>query len=434
MNDEYDVMEEIEFSESYARKKQRAKETGYTGMTLLASLYDVYSFNPFTDMVRDVMHCVLLNCCKKLFTRYFKNPEFDMAKLQENVDNFPFTSGMLDGHCPKKLAKYNSWTAEEWQKFTFPMAEVVFIDLVSDDELHLVWLTARMVELLFHRRDALSEEEVQHLENICWRRLILLEEQVDPKQCVITAHNSIHIAEDILKFGPSDNFWCFQNERAVKRYKDLPTNFKNIECTFSKAELRRELLMTLKPKGQKFAFKLIDEVNMISSSLDGAKAIAWNTRLAGRSVSDLVVFIGASSLDTVHLSDDMLRRRVEADGLGPGDIYQSFRSCYFAGSRKHVKSGSCLLFNDGSIGMVKELIFVKHSTGSSKYIRLEKFERDNDGLLIQGFQIYSHDATVFIGSLLDVIREVIMYPYDDDQFICIDVNRGHFNFGFPVLP
>ena len=124
---------------------------------------------------------------------------------------------MTIGHYPKNVKKYKSWTAEEWKIFSFPVAEVLFVDILSDDEYHLVWFTARLVELLFHHRNGLAHEELLTLNKICWRRLVLLEEQVCKKQCVITSHNSIHIKDDMLRFGHCDNFWCFSNERVIKR-------------------------------------------------------------------------------------------------------------------------------------------------------------------------------------------------------------------------
>ena len=125
---------------------------------------------------------------------------------------------MLNGHCPKNLTKFNSWTAEEWQKFAYPISEMLFMDELTQDEYHLTFLTARIVELLFHHRTGLDESEMEILRNICWRRIILLEEMVGGKECVITAHNSLHIAEDMERFGHCDNLWCFSNERVVKRY------------------------------------------------------------------------------------------------------------------------------------------------------------------------------------------------------------------------
>ena len=46
----------------------------------------------------------------------------------------------------------------------------------------------------------------------------------------------------MINFGPPDNFWCYNFECAVGRYIPIPINFKNIEITFARAELCREVL------------------------------------------------------------------------------------------------------------------------------------------------------------------------------------------------
>ena len=125
---------------------------------------------------------------------------------------------MKNGHYPTNVHRYKSWTAEDWRKFTFPAAEFIFADLIDARNYELIWLTARMVEILFHFRNGLKMEELDLLKNICWRRLIMLEEEIGADQCVITCHNTTHIVEDILRFGHADNFWCFHNERAVQRF------------------------------------------------------------------------------------------------------------------------------------------------------------------------------------------------------------------------
>jgi hypothetical protein len=87
-----------------------------------------------------------------------------------------------------------------------------------EKEYHIIWLTARIVELIFNFRDGLDEESLNILHRLCLRRLVLLEEWVVPEQCVITCHNTIHIRDDILRFGHSDNYWCFPFERTIMRY------------------------------------------------------------------------------------------------------------------------------------------------------------------------------------------------------------------------
>lgn len=89
--------------------------------------------------------------------------------------------------------------------------------MIDEAEYHIVWLTARMTQLLFNNRDGLTKDLLGILRKICMRRAILLEEKIGPKECVVTCHETMHIAADILRFGHSDNYWCFSFERAVKK-------------------------------------------------------------------------------------------------------------------------------------------------------------------------------------------------------------------------
>ena len=72
-----------------------------------------------------------------------------------------------------------------------------------------------MMELIFHRRGGLEKEELSLLDLTCWNRIVCLEEWFGKKQCVVTSHDTLHIKDDVLRFGHPDNFWCFHSERAV---------------------------------------------------------------------------------------------------------------------------------------------------------------------------------------------------------------------------
>lgn len=78
---------------------------------------------------------------------------------------------MKEGRCPTKIGQMNTWSAEEWQKFIFPIADLIAIDLLPPHEYHLLWLTARITELLFHFRDGLTEELIHVLSALCKRRV-----------------------------------------------------------------------------------------------------------------------------------------------------------------------------------------------------------------------------------------------------------------------
>uniref|UniRef100_A0A7M5WW45 Uncharacterized protein n=3 Tax=Clytia hemisphaerica TaxID=252671 RepID=A0A7M5WW45_9CNID len=422
------TMYDIEMKQSIHAKLAEATKTGYTGLTLLYRLHKLYKFNPFEDMVHDVMHLVLLNCCKKLFKRIFTEYIGNVDQFNEDMSNFPLTPELQDGHCPKHIEKCTSWTAEEWRKFAYPMAEVLLLD-IPDNEYHLLWLTARVVELLFHRRDGLTNDEIKNLDKICWRRLILLEEQIGPKQCVITCHNSIHISEDISRFAHCDNFWCFNNERAVKRYKAVPTNFKNVEATYAKMEVFREM-KSLEGKQIRWTHKE-DDRNKVVSSLEGAKIYAENCQnLLCDDISEYIIYIGTDKFTNVHVLTDAILEATIRDGLQV-EVYRNYRSCYFPGKMSHVKLESFVMFQDESIGKISEFILVEGEGEGTKYVRAQMLE--NTGDTVKDISIYRTANVESITSAKKIKRAVIAYPRDVDLFFIIDLNRGIFDFEHEVL-
>ena len=79
---------------------------------------------------------------------------------------------------------------------------------------------------------------------------ILAEETQGIHMCRITSHNLLHTSEDLIRFLASDNYWCYNFERAVKKYVRRPSNCKHIEKTYAHAEERREVLKTIKDKAE----------------------------------------------------------------------------------------------------------------------------------------------------------------------------------------
>ena len=135
------------------------------------------------------------------------------------------------------------WKAEELQKFTFPVSEYVLEGLLPDEH-YSVWITlVRITELVYNTgRNGFDESDVKVLKKLIERHNILTEEVEGLKSCVVTLHNLIHLPEDIERFGSPDNYWCYSFERAVKSYTKRPSNAKNLEHTFARAECRREYL------------------------------------------------------------------------------------------------------------------------------------------------------------------------------------------------
>ena len=77
---------------------------------------------------------------------------------------------------------------------------------------------------------------------MCARYAVLVEEAYGVESCVITLHNLLHLKDDINRFSSVDNYSCWTEERAVRRYILTSNNHNNIEITFALNEARREFL------------------------------------------------------------------------------------------------------------------------------------------------------------------------------------------------
>ena len=106
------------------------------------------------------------------------------------------------------------------------------------------WLClCRIVEFLQnHARDKWSEGDADMFHRMAIRYAVLLEEHYGPTSCHITLHNLLHFRDDVKNFSGLDNYSCWVQERAVRRYIRQSSNRKNVECTFAATELRREVL------------------------------------------------------------------------------------------------------------------------------------------------------------------------------------------------
>lgn len=180
-----------------------------------------------------------------------------------------FLIELKDGRLPTNIDTHlNAWKAEEFQKFAFPAMEVVLRGLIDETEFHIFQLIARMVEMVFNKRDQWDRDDVVLFGKLAKRFNILIEENIGLHASVVTAHNLLHVEEDVFRFSLPDNYWCFAFERAVKKYISIPNNRKNIECSFAKKEQRREFLKSLNTEEEPLplATKIdVDKVYIISA-------------------------------------------------------------------------------------------------------------------------------------------------------------------------
>ena len=141
--------------------------------------------------------------------------------------------------------RFGYWKAEDFNHFAFPAMEACLGDMLQNDPeaREILCCLARIIEFFSnHARNGWSEADACTFHEMCVRYAVLVEESHGVESCVITLHNLLHFKDDIARFSSMDNYSCWTEERAVRRYIIASNNHKNIEITFALSEARREFL------------------------------------------------------------------------------------------------------------------------------------------------------------------------------------------------
>lgn len=244
-----ETLKDIEEEERSSVKKEKSKESGYTGLSILHRLYPLYGFLYDKDLVFDEMHEIPLNVVKHHLQFFLDNDsqEFDginWAEVDSQLNAFPWTHEHRKGRIPKGISqRFGYWKAEELSRFGFPAAEVCLSGFLHNPHQEILQCLTRITEFVVnHERNGCSCVEAQTFHEMCLRYGCLLEETYGLRRCVITLHSLLHFYEDIQRFGPMDNYSCWTEERAVHSYIKKSNNHKNIEVTFAYSEARREFI------------------------------------------------------------------------------------------------------------------------------------------------------------------------------------------------
>ena len=89
-------MKAIEDEDRVSVRSQLAKESGFTGLSILHRLHALYGFNVLTDTVFDAMHNISLNVVSQ-HLHYFleKDMLVPKPKVEKRLDSVPWTPGWL---------------------------------------------------------------------------------------------------------------------------------------------------------------------------------------------------------------------------------------------------------------------------------------------------------------------------------------------------
>lgn len=129
-----DEIKDIDQEERISVKSAKAKDSGYTGLSIFHRLYPLYGFLYDRDLVFDEMHVLPLNIVKhhiQLLVDH-ENEDFcdiNWKKVDERLESFPWTPEHKAGRIPKAISRrFNYWKAEELNLFVFPAAEYAFLE------------------------------------------------------------------------------------------------------------------------------------------------------------------------------------------------------------------------------------------------------------------------------------------------------------------
>ena len=120
------ILQEIEEEEERATvATTRSQEVGFTGLSILYRLTRLYGFDIQSDCVIDVMHTVSLGIIKHHLSYILNDEGTDKSALQERLQNFPWSPDLRASRYLSNINRTGFWKAEDYQKFAFPVSELV---------------------------------------------------------------------------------------------------------------------------------------------------------------------------------------------------------------------------------------------------------------------------------------------------------------------
>ena len=445
-----------------------SRDSGFTGLSKLVTLYKLYGFYVLFDTPIDLMHNLPMNPVKKHLRRLLDSGNVNKDVIESRLSSFPWTTEMKGSRYPSGLtSRLGYWKAEDYQKFAFPASEVILSDQMPSSEFNnFCWkMLVQMVQMVFNVccTHGWKEKDIELFRNLAWRHNIMVEETFGLDACVITEHNLIHVADDISRFSSPDNYWVFDLERAVKRYVNQTTNHRNIEKTYSDNETRREVLQNLeivrnRDKTSAFTQEELDsaiKLKKVASLQKDITLIAYAQSANVNGVQDGLL-IGSTNKRFQEISECQRQEMWRLVNSHCGEIEYSSLPCVTQSSRSFLKPGKepCgphELYRQGENVVV--CVNNEEKTGRVIAIHSVTIQGEDEGASVHIFsevQLYEH-ATDDIGQLKyhpgtqshclrlsptikmvnvsQVLRKDILYPDEScsQHYVLID-------FQMPSLP
>lgn len=173
----------------------------------------------------DYMHLVCLGVMKKMLLLWlngYQTSRLNGRKIAELSDMLIAMSKWVPkefSRKPRSLHELNHWKATELREFVLYLGPVVLLNILpADNLLHFNALNCA-IRILCHPIDCFRNN--QYSRDLLIQFVETFKQLYGEDTIIYNVHSLIHINEDVLMFGPLDNFSAFPFENYMQSIKKL---------------------------------------------------------------------------------------------------------------------------------------------------------------------------------------------------------------------
>jgi len=202
----------------------------HTGHTILL---DIPGINIVDNVPLDYMHLVCLGVVKKFLVSiwcYGPPPhKFSFAQIEtisNKLQDFTKYIPTEFARRPGALKDCKRWKATEFRQFLLYTGPIVLKDILSKDKYeHFLTLHVSITILVSNKYHLKYNNYAKEL----LKHFVLITEIIYGSHFLIhNIHNLLHLSDDVLKFGPLDNFSNFSSENYLFFLKKLIRKHNNV--------------------------------------------------------------------------------------------------------------------------------------------------------------------------------------------------------------
>jgi hypothetical protein len=235
-----------------AERKEIGNRTGFIGFCMLLILWAAYGLHLVLDVCSDFLHCGPENLCKHLLhdflygvsskqgetTVVLEPPRADLKEFGKRLAGIRPTRKLADLRWPADPAKrpLGWWKADEHMKAATVCFATAFADITDHEAYAIVQLVACIHTLVFSvgTRAGWTSGLARLFQQLCKAKLVCAEEDAQPKRRPLEHETCLHMPTNVRMHGPPDAYWCYAQERHIKKLVNTPSNGKQIETTLHK--------------------------------------------------------------------------------------------------------------------------------------------------------------------------------------------------------